>query len=123
MALHNELGVLGEEAALQLLRRKSYTILEKNWRSGRTEVDIIARLGKELVIAEVKSRHRGYLESPLDAVNRKKQKLLIRAAGAYISKTGLDLEVRFDIIVVIFENDGVFRVHHIENAFYPIAGG
>lgn len=122
MAGHNELGTLGEEIASGHLKAKSYTILERNWRSGRMEVDIIARLGNELVIAEVKSRHRDYLGSPLDAVNRKKQKLLIRAANAYISKMGLDMEVRFDIIVVIFTKKTEFEVHHIENAFYPVAG-
>ncbi len=119
MAEHNELGSLGEEIAVRYLQDKSYTILERNWRTGRLEVDIIARLGDQVVIAEVKTRTDGFLESIGEAVNKRKQNLLVRAANAYIAKKSMDLDVRFDIITVIFEGKTKFHVQHIENAFYP----
>ncbi len=119
MAEHNELGILGEEIAVRYLQDRSYAILERNWRSGRLEVDIIARIDDQMVIAEVKTRTDGFLESIGEAVNKKKQNLLIRAANAYIVKKNMDLDVRFDIITVIFEGKTKFQVQHIENAFYP----
>jgi putative endonuclease len=36
------LGVRGEEMAADWLRQHGYTIRDRNWRSGRTEIDIIA---------------------------------------------------------------------------------
>ena len=119
MAEHNELGSQGEEIAVRHLQDKSYAILERNWRCGRLEVDIIARTGEQMVIAEVKTRTDGFMESPVKSVNKRKQYLLIRAANAYIARKNLDLDVRFDIITVIFEGKTKFQVQHIENAFFP----
>ena len=119
MAEHNELGNRGEEIALRYLEEKTYTILESNWRSGHMEVDIIARNDNELIIAEVKTRRENFLATLGEVVNKRKQNLLIRAANSYIGKSNLNLDVRFDIIVVIFDNRSAFRIHHIENAFFP----
>jgi putative endonuclease len=120
MADHNKLGRRGEEIAVSHLLANSYAILETNWRCGRLEVDIIARLRDELIVAEVKTRMAGFLVPPLDAVNNRKQKVMIRAANAYICRTGLNLEIRFDIITVVFTGKAGFTVNHIENAFYPL---
>jgi putative endonuclease len=120
MAGHNELGIYGEEIAVRYLQERSYVILERNWRCRRLEVDIIARIGDKVVIAEVKTRTDGFMESLGKAVNKRKQDLLIRAANAYIAIKNLDLDVRFDIITVIFEGKTKFQVQHIENAFFPV---
>ena len=119
MAGHNELGIYGEEIAVRYLQERSYVILERNWRCRRLEVDIIARIGDQMVIAEVKTRTDGFMESLGKAVNKRKQDLLIRAANAYIAIKNLDLDVRFDIITVIFEGKTKYKVQHIENAFFP----
>ncbi|TVR72283.1 MAG: endonuclease [Marinilabiliales bacterium] len=119
MAEHNELGIRGEDIAASHLAAGSYSILEKNWRSGHLEVDIIARKGNQLIIAEVKTRTRGFLETLTGTVNKRKQKLLIRAANSYILKNDLDVDVRFDIITVIFEGDQ-YRIEHMENAFSAV---
>jgi putative endonuclease len=120
VAVHNELGKLGEKIAIGYLSERSYEILERNWRIGRLEVDIIARTGNKLVIAEVKTRAENPTLLPEEAVNIKRQKRLIRAANAYIGRTNLNLDVRFDIITVIFETKTGYRLNHIENAFYPM---
>ena len=119
MAEHNEIGKRGENIAACHLAERFYTVLERNWRCGRLEVDIIACYGKQLIIVEVKTRSGKIMRPPDDAVNRKKQELLIRAANAYVANKNLDVDVRFDIITVIFENNSVAEVCHIENAFYP----
>ncbi|MFP4366305.1 MAG: YraN family protein [Bacteroidales bacterium] len=119
MAEHNDLGKMGEEMAVRHLTRNSCLVLERNWRFRRLEIDIIARSESELIIAEVKTRRADFLEPPAESVNKRKQKLLIRAANAYVSISKLDLDVRFDIVTVIFTDKTNFSICHIKNAFYP----
>ncbi|MBG0781808.1 MAG: YraN family protein [Bacteroidales bacterium] len=118
MADHNELGKLGEELARKHLRGKGYQILEVNWYHGRDEIDIIARDGEALVIVEVKTRATADFGEPEFAVNRRKQRTLVRAAEAYIQEKDLDIETRFDIVSVIVTPKEK-HIHHIEDAFYP----
>ncbi|HOI32598.1 MAG: YraN family protein [Bacteroidales bacterium] len=119
MADHNELGKLGEELARKHLREKGYQILEVNWHHGRDEIDIIARDGEDLVIVEVKTRATADFGEPEFAVNRRKQRTLVRTAEAYIQEKDLDVETRFDIVSVIVTPKEK-HIHHIEDAFYPI---
>ena len=118
MAEQHDLGHEGEERAREYLRSKGYEILECNWRHGSEEIDIIAKEGNMLIVAEVKTRKSSYFGEPELAVNRKKQKIIVRAADAYIRRKGLDLEVRFDIISIII-GDGKYTINHIPDAFYP----
>ena len=118
MAEHNDFGKLGEELAVDYLTGKGYEILERNWRNVHKEIDIIAKDGKFLVIVEVKTRQTDEYGEPDVAVTRKKQRMLIAAANAYITRKGLDIETRFDIISIIFR-DGEPVIEHIEDAFLP----
>lgn len=118
MAKHNELGKLGEELARKHLRNKGYQIQEVNWHYGREEIDIIALDGEMLVIVEVKTRATADFGEPEFAVNRRKQRILVKAAEAYILEKDLDIETRFDIISVIVTPKQK-HLHHIEDAFYP----
>lgn len=119
MAEHNDLGTEGEGLALSYLRGKGYIILETNWRYGKNEVDIIAEDGEFIVIVEVKTRSTDYFGRPEFAVDKRKQRLLIWAANAYILRKNLDREARFDIVSVLDGPEG-FEISHIEDAFYPI---
>ena len=56
MAQHNDFGTLGEDIAVDFLRRKGYILLDRNWRSGHKEIDIVARQGDTVVFVEVKAR-------------------------------------------------------------------
>jgi putative endonuclease len=119
MAEHNSLGKRGETIAVSHLLANSYSILATNWRCGHMEIDIVSRLKDELIVVEVKTRMAGFLSAPEEAVNTRKQKSMIRAANAFIRKTGLNLDVRFDIITVVCSGQGEYLLSHIENAFYP----
>ena len=119
MAIQQEVGKKGEQIALDHLTEKDYKILEHNWYFRKKEIDIIAEKDDFLVIIEVKSRSVGFQENPRDAVNMKKQRFLIQAANAYVNKYNIDLEVRFDIITVVFLNDQEYEIEHIDDAFYP----
>jgi putative endonuclease len=118
MAEHNDLGRKGEEIAARYLEKKGYRILEKNWRQWRYEIDLVAMEGKCLVIIEVKTRQSNLFGEPETAVNRDKQKALIRAANAYVRYNNILCEVRFDILSVIISKN-TQQIHHIEDAFYP----
>ena len=118
MAKHNDFGKLGEEIAVNYLMEKGYEILERNWRNIHKEIDIIARDGRFLVIVEVKTRQTDEYGNPDIAVTRKKQRMLIAAANAYIMRNRLDIETRFDIISIIF-SDGEPVIDHVEDAFLP----
>jgi putative endonuclease len=118
MAEHNELGKKGEEIALDYLLKNGYKILQKNWRAGHNELDIVAQEKGFVVIIEVKSRADSKFSEPEEAVTRDKQQSIIRAANAFVFKNNISLEVRFDIISII-HNERETRIHHIKDAFYP----
>lgn len=118
MAEHNELGKSGEQIALDYLKGKGYKILETNWHAGKFEIDIIASTGKQLVVAEVKTRTSNRLQEPEAAVTRDKQRMLVKAADVYVQRHNIDLEVRFDIISIVIAKDK-FLINHFEDAFYP----
>ena len=119
MAEHNQLGVSGEQLAVGFLTKNNYQILETNWRKGQLEIDIIAKKDDTLVVVEVKTRSTRYFGEPEEFVNKTKQKNLVKAANSYIFDKDLDVEVRFDIISVLFKGDQ-HQIYHIEDAFYPI---
>ena len=118
MAESHQTGKLGESLARNHLLQNGYTILETNWQSNHKEVDIIAQKNDLLVIIEVKARKTAFFGEPEEFVSRSKQKLLIAAANHYLQKNNLDLEVRFDIISILFKGEN-HHLHHIEDAFYP----
>lgn len=114
----HETGIKGENLAADYLINKGYTILFRNWKYMHRELDIIAKCKNELVIIEVKTRHIGSMISPTEAVTNKKQKLIIDAANIYIQKHNINLDVRFDIISIVY-NGNSYQIEHLENAFYP----
>ena len=118
MAQHNIVGKTAEDLAANHMLRKGYTILARNWRHKRLEVDIIARKADQLAVVEVKARSGTYFELPQAAVGRQKQKFLAEAADAFINKNNIDLECRFDVIAIVFDGKQ-HELEHIENAFYP----
>lgn len=118
MAQHNNLGKDGEEQAARYLSEKGYAILQRNWRTGRHEIDIIAKDGETCVFVEVKTRRDTEFGTPEDAVSNRKIRSIIMAADNYIKTKALDDPVRFDVIAII--SDGrQFKIKHYEDAFYP----
>jgi putative endonuclease len=120
MAAHLETGTNGEKMAVQYLQEKGYVILHTNWRNGKAEADIIAEKNGMLIIAEVKTRSTAYFGSPGEAVDKQKQKMLVKAAEAYLETNNIDKEVRYDVVAIVM-NDKETTIDHIEDAFYPFA--
>ncbi|WP_339659347.1 YraN family protein [uncultured Polaribacter sp.] len=116
MAQHNELGEIGEQIAVDFLIKNGYKILERNYRYIKAEVDIIAQKADVLAIVEVKTRSTDHFGNPQDFVNPKKIKLLLSAIDHYVIQRELDLEVRFDIIAIIYQKNNI-KIEHLEDAF------
>ena len=117
MADHNDLGKLGEEMAVDFLRKAGYAIRETNWTFQKAEVDIIAQKDNTLAIIEVKTRSSLDFGLPQDFVKPKKIQLLVKAVNEYVITNDLDVEVRFDIIAVHKEGKS-FAMEHLVDAFY-----
>jgi putative endonuclease len=116
---HLELGKRGEDIACRYLKDKGYKIRERNWKLGRNEIDLIAQDGEFIVIVEVKTRTSNIVAEPETSVTREKQRILVRAANAYIRYFRLSREVRFDIVAILLDGEKEI-VKHIPDAFYPM---
>lgn len=119
MADHNQRGNESEEIASRHLISKGYVILQRNWKAGKLELDIVARKDSTLIIVEVKSRKEDDIVDPLDAVDDKKIRRIILATDSYIRQNDWNGDVRFDLISVIRPIEGETLIEHIEDAFYP----
>ncbi len=108
-------GRIGEKEAARFLKDKGLGVLEKNWKSGRDEIDIICLDGNTLVFVEVKTRQG---DSPIEAfhaVTRKKKNALGRAAKAFLKKESSFSCYRFDIITVNLSGTDVTAIRHYED--------
>lgn len=115
---HNqEVGKIGEDLALKYLLDKGYELLERNYRAGKAEIDLLMKKENELVVVEVKTRFNAILE-PEKAVGKSKQKTLAAGIEEYLNSNTLELNVRFDIISINFFY-GKVDITHFEDAFYP----
>lgn len=117
-----ELFIIGENLATTFLTAKAYTILERNWRCPKGEIDIIAQLGETLIFVEVKTRRNHSISAALANVSYTKQKRITLTAQQYINQIQhpCNLNTRFDIIIVIYhETNDTFAIHHLENAYLP----
>lgn len=92
-------GLLGEWRAERYLRAKGMSILERRYRAGRGEIDLIARDGEWLVMVEVKSRPGGKPGDGLYAIDREKKQRLRSAAACYLKTHPAPL-VRFDAVEI-----------------------
>ena len=122
MASHNDLGKWGEELAAQHLREQGYTILDRDWRLGHRDLDIVARTpdGTTVVFVEVKTRTSDVVSRPQDAVDARKVRSLGAAANAYAKEFQLWDELRFDLISIIGDRAETAVLEHVEDAFNPL---
>jgi len=113
-------GLWGEDIAAKHLQSMGYTIVERNWRHRKLEVDLIARLHDEWIFIEVKTRKKGYLASALEAVDLHKQQRIIEASHHFIRRLSKPpMSIRYDIICVEFDAVGS-RIQHIPDAFISL---
>ena len=111
-----QVGRLGEERAVKLLKDKGYSILERNVEDKYGEIDIIAMDKGEMVFVEVRSKTGTNFGLPEATVNYRKKKKLIRNSKRYVSYNDIKRSYRIDVIgVVLNSQKKCKRIKHYEN--------
>lgn len=105
MALHNELGRMGEQLAEEYLSGLGYTILCRNWRQGRSEIDLVTAKNEVLHFIEVKTRSNNRFGLPEEAVDRKKLRSMVFAGEKYLHRNPQWKRVQFDVLSISYIND------------------
>ncbi len=95
--------MLGEAAAVRLLRREGYEIIERNWRCRSGEIDIVAKQGERLIFVEVRTRSgESRFGTAAESVDYRKQRKLRETALVYVRSAGLQgMAMRFDVVAVL----------------------
>jgi len=118
-----DLGQLGEEIACSFLTGKGHIILERNWRAGHLEIDIISFDPDGIHFVEVKTRQKNIQAPPQTNVDHSKQRRITMAAQRFLNtRKGLPYgnhECHFDIVAVTL-GDGKERIEWFPQAYIPI---
>lgn len=118
-----ELGKQGEDIACAFLEGLGHQILERNWRSGHQEIDIISLGADGIHFVEVKTRRESIQAPPQENVDGRKQHRITKAAGAFL-KSGKGQafgcrDCQFDIVAVTLIDEHV-RIEYFPQAYIPI---
>ena len=110
MALHNEIGHLGEDATCEYLKKNGYKIVERNWRLGNIEIDVIAEDRRNIVFVEVKTRTTTFADaSPEEYVDEHKRRFMTIAGNAYVKRNNISKK----------QTNQADEIHYYEDAFTP----
>ena len=100
---------------MQWLRDKGYYIVERNWRTGHYEIDIIAEHLDTIHFVEVKTRRKGGWQSAYDSIDEQKIRTLRRGAMAYRSLHRLRHNIQFDLIAITTDENDNYEIDYVEN--------
>lgn len=110
---NRRLGMIGEDAAAEILRNKGFKILRRNYRCSMGEIDIIAARGMQISFVEVKTRSSKNYGRPCESVGADKQRHIRMAAECYLKEMRnvgyIPAKISFDVMEIVAE--------HIEGAF------
>ncbi|MBQ7751214.1 MAG: YraN family protein [Bacteroidales bacterium] len=114
------LGALGEQVAADYLQRQGHTVLQRNWRGGHCEIDLITLDGSGVHFVEVKSRTAPVEAAPEENVRAPKQRNITTAALKYLheAKLGGNREIFFDVVAVVFDGEKT-EVKYFPQAWIP----
>lgn len=116
----SRIGQLGEQMACDFLQSRGHQILDRNWRAGHLELDIVSEAPDGVHFVEVKARTSSLTASLQDQVGGIKQKRISAAALQYLKKNHIDgCEIYFDIVSVLFDG-GETVVRYFPQAWIPL---
>ena len=110
-------GKLAEERVSQYYLCRGFTVLERNWRMGKTEIDLIVRKDELIIMVEVKARGNNENDA-IDAVSPDKRRRMVKAADSFLQQIEGDARYRFDVAACTGTIED-FRVEILEDAFIP----
>lgn len=114
MKKHLALGAAGEQLAADWLAQKGYTIVERNFRWGKTEIDIVATKEDWLHIIEVKTSSSDHWGMPEQRVDHKKMRMLQRAAVVLLQLTHRTW-VQYDVVAITWMAKKTPQIELIED--------
>jgi putative endonuclease len=110
-------GELGERIAERWLRRQGWRVVNRRFRNGHRDIDLVVGREGTIAFVEVKARKGADFGGPVEAVNWRKQKELTKSAYVWIERHGQPLEqYRFDVVGVLVDGKAV-RIRHVPDAF------
>ena len=116
-------GRKGEDAACRMLCSRGHRILERNFRVGHLEIDVISKSPDGIHFVEVKARRESIQAPPQDNVDRSKQRRIAAAAKGFLrSRKGLPFggdECHFDVVAITFKENTAL-VEYFPDAYIPI---
>lgn len=116
-AARQSFGELGERIAERWLRRRGWRVVQRRFRNGHRDIDLVIERDGTVAFVEVKARRGAEFGGPVQAVNHRKRKQLERSALVWIDRHGREAEsYRFDVVGVLLDGAEV-RICHVENAF------
>jgi putative endonuclease len=118
--ISNPIAVAGEDLACEFLKKKGYKIIERNFRKGYGEIDIICVKDNVLIFVEVKTRTSNKFGTPFEAISYFKLKSLLKTAEFYkVLNPRLPDALRIDAISVLLDySNNPVSIEHIENITY-----
>lgn len=122
MSQNKTKGAVGENLAVEYLQDvKRMVVVDRNVRTSRAEIDIVAMVDNELRFVEVKSRMRGSEDTILSSLDARKLKQLSKGAADYIAVNNFVgvQDIYFDLITVVFDQDGAYEIEYTPSFFYP----
>lgn len=113
------LGARAEQLALEYLKARGLTIIERNYRRRLGEIDLVALDNGVLVIAEVRTRSSEAFGGAAASIDGRKQRRIIRSAEQLLQRNRdyAALPVRFDVLIVTAPATGSAEVHWLRHAF------
>lgn len=123
--IRQTIGKRGEDTACDYLLGEGHTIVARNWRWGKLEIDIITLKDNALHFVEVKTRLAPVMVSPECNVGPYKQHNLVSAAKGFLQSSHrrhlpADLEIFFDVIAIVFGEETLFEIEYYPQAFIPL---
>lgn len=110
-------GEFGERVAERWLARRGWRVVNRRYRFGHRDIDLVVERDGVVAFVEVKARTGTRFGDPVEAVNWRKRMELERSALSWITRHGRSHEsYRFDVVGVLLQGRRV-RVRHVENAF------
>jgi putative endonuclease len=116
MSQHNEVGKTGEEIARKFLEKKGYKIIEQNYRTKYSEIDLISKKGKDLIFIEVRTKVGENFGTPEETINKNKIKKILQNAVAYVAVKKWNGSFAIDAVCIVLKPDySIERLDHYEN--------
>lgn len=117
------LGIRGEAIAARWLEGRGWTVLDRRFRSGHRDLDLVVTrteldASRLVAFVEVRTRFSTEMGYPAATVQWRKQQELARSARAWIRSNRRSEDVyRFDVIGVLVRGPTV-RIQYVPDAFW-----